>query len=323
MKQFLLKVMVVLLAASPIFANTAVASYATDKKVAATDSTEEIDKRLAEIEAQLAECVNMLSYGMVMCDYNYAKLYDEVQYVDDEKLFWHNSEGFDNLRAEMDLIAVMLNDSYDYCQYISEEIVRVRDSADYTYEELLEFCSDIEVMVMEVMTMSVEINTRLDHFEAVYVDFICYGVNQPDPATQYALYHVPTGKYLTYSAGVIELSDTQSPFNMEFVMCDVNSSYVTLINADGEVMQSGGKTQWSFTPADTVNYMSDIVVPSGSIGDMWQITVYDSTPTGISSATTGVPDSRRNDAYYNLNGQRISKPSKGIYIHRGKKILLK
>lgn len=322
MKQFLLKVMVVLLAASPIFANTAVASYATDKKVAATDSTEEIDKRLAEIEAQLADNEARIAYGMAMCDDKFARLYNEVQYVDGEKLFWHNSEVFGDLKTELEYVKARLEICLNDNIYISDEL-RFLDSADYTYEELFEFCYDIGTYLFMIELECMRLIAMLDNFEAKYVDFICYGVNQPDPATQYALFHVPTGKYLTYSAGVIELSDTQSPFNMEFFMCDVNSSYVTLINADGEVMQSGGKTEWSFTPADTVNYMSDIVVPSGSIGDMWQITVYDSTPTGISSATTGVPDSRRNDAYYNLNGQRVSKPSKGIYIHRGKKILLK
>lgn len=322
MKQFLLKVMVVLLAASPIFANTAVASYATDKKVAATDSTEEIDKRLAEIEAQLADNEARIAYGMAMCDDKFARLYNEVQYVDGEKLFWHNSEVFGDLKTELEYVKARLEICLNDNIYISDEL-RFLDSADYTYEELFEFCYDIGTYLFMIELECMRLIAMLDDFEAKYVDFICYGVNQPDPATQYALFHVPTGKYLTYSAGVIELSDTQSPFNMEFFMCDVNSSYVTLINADGEVMQSGGKTEWSFTPADTVNYMSDIVVPSGSIGDMWQITVYDSTPTGISSATTGVPDGRRDDAYYNLNGQRISKPSKGIYIHRGKKILLK
>ncbi len=30
-----------------------------------------------------------------------------------------------------------------------------------------------------------------------------------------------------------------------------------------------------------------------------------------------------NDAYYNLNGQRIEKPQLGVYIHQGKKIVIK
>lgn len=320
MKQFLLKVMVVLLAASPIFANTAVASYATDKKVAATYYDEEIYIRLAEIESRMAECNEILGQCYEKSLF-YDALLDEIQYKDDLKLFWHNAEKLQFLYLQLhDDIISWIYEKMDICQYISAEIQKIIFDPDVYTDEF--YTWSISNLV-DIKEQSTDMIAMLDDFEAKYVDFICYGVNQPDPATQYALFHVPTGKYLTYSAGVIELSDTQSPFNMEFFMCDVNSSYVTLINADGEVMQSGGKTEWSFTPADTVNYMSDIVVPSGSIGDMWQITVYDSTPTGISSATTGVPDGRRDDAYYNLNGQRISKPSKGIYIHRGKKILLK
>ena len=33
--------------------------------------------------------------------------------------------------------------------------------------------------------------------------------------------------------------------------------------------------------------------------------------------------STTDDAYYNLNGQRISKPGKGVYIHKGKKVIVK
>ena len=30
-----------------------------------------------------------------------------------------------------------------------------------------------------------------------------------------------------------------------------------------------------------------------------------------------------NDVYYNLQGQRVDKPSKGIYIKNGKKVMVK
>lgn len=40
--------------------------------------------------------------------------------------------------------------------------------------------------------------------------------------------------------------------------------------------------------------------------------------TGISSIKA---DDKANGVYYNLSGQRVAKPSKGIYIHNGKKIV--
>lgn len=47
----------------------------------------------------------------------------------------------------------------------------------------------------------------------------------------------------------------------------------------------------------------------------------DSNITGIESITTS--DDANNNAYYNLNGQRINKPQKGVYIHKGKKIIIR
>ncbi|MCD8290359.1 MAG: hypothetical protein LUC91_02530, partial [Prevotella sp.] len=46
----------------------------------------------------------------------------------------------------------------------------------------------------------------------------------------------------------------------------------------------------------------------------------DSTATGINGVTL---NTNGNNLYYNLNGQRVSSPTKGIYILNGKKILVK
>ena len=46
-------------------------------------------------------------------------------------------------------------------------------------------------------------------------------------------------------------------------------------------------------------------------------------------ATTGIEDitidgeNKGNDTFYNLNGQRVSNPQRGIYIHNGKKVIIK
>lgn len=50
--------------------------------------------------------------------------------------------------------------------------------------------------------------------------------------------------------------------------------------------------------------------------------IYDET-TGISNAQLSAGKDDRHSAWYNMAGQRISKPSKGIYIRDGKKIAVK
>jgi hypothetical protein len=44
------------------------------------------------------------------------------------------------------------------------------------------------------------------------------------------------------------------------------------------------------------------------------------TPTGIS---TIVVNSLGNEVLYNLNGQRVEKPQRGLYIQNGKKYMVK
>ncbi|MFA6717974.1 MAG: hypothetical protein WCS15_02725, partial [Prevotella sp.] len=47
----------------------------------------------------------------------------------------------------------------------------------------------------------------------------------------------------------------------------------------------------------------------------------DVSTTGIKSPIT-TRDNGKNDAWYNLVGIKVSKPSKGIYIHKGKAVLV-
>ena len=44
--------------------------------------------------------------------------------------------------------------------------------------------------------------------------------------------------------------------------------------------------------------------------------------TGIKEIQTGANDNV-DDGYYNLSGQRVLKPASGIYIHKGKKVVVK
>ena len=53
-----------------------------------------------------------------------------------------------------------------------------------------------------------------------------------------------------------------------------------------------------------------------------EVTVEDGETTGIEGVTTD-ENKTDDDGYYNLNGQRVTNPQKGIYIHRGKKVIFK
>ena len=48
----------------------------------------------------------------------------------------------------------------------------------------------------------------------------------------------------------------------------------------------------------------------------------DDTTTGIEDITID-SENKGNDTFYNLNGQRVSNPQRGIYIHNGKKVIIK
>ena len=48
----------------------------------------------------------------------------------------------------------------------------------------------------------------------------------------------------------------------------------------------------------------------------------DDTTTGIEDINID-GENKGNDTFYNLNGQRVSNPQRGIYIHNGKKVIIK
>lgn len=63
-------------------------------------------------------------------------------------------------------------------------------------------------------------------------------------------------------------------------------------------------------------------IPMGAKSIQFVFGDFDSETTGIDGITEKSKDS--DDApYYNLNGVQVNKPSKGVYIHNGKKIIIK
>ena len=98
-------------------------------------------------------------------------------------------------------------------------------------------------------------------------------------------------------------------------MKDEKDIYV--LNAEGSAFVFG---------THSVNPFHAFCVPIGSPDPANQLTIklnFDTpSPTGVSE----IFDNEANDLqgpYYNINGQRVSRPDKGIYIVNGKKILFK
>ena len=73
--------------------------------------------------------------------------------------------------------------------------------------------------------------------------------------------------------------------------------------ADGAAFESGAHKAWLALPASSARYFS-----------------LDGETTSIESNQY---ETSTNGRYYNLNGQRIMQPSKGLYIVNGKKVVVK
>jgi Endoglucanase len=106
------------------------------------------------------------------------------------------------------------------------------------------------------------------------------------------------------------------------------SSNVTTVTFDASTL---GSTFWGVTlqtqiGATTAKVKKATLIKAdgtevpGTITAAWGCTVTAETPTGIREVYTITPS---NDAIYNLQGQRIQNPQKGIYIKNGKKVVIK
>ena len=63
-------------------------------------------------------------------------------------------------------------------------------------------------------------------------------------------------------------------------------------------------------------------LPSGAPAKLSLSFGDDDETTDIENVTSD-EETKDNDVYYNLNGQRVSNPQKGVYIHNGKKVIIK
>lgn len=123
------------------------------------------------------------------------------------------------------------------------------------------------------------------------------------------------GENVTLSKSTVNTTVTGNYYRLMSSYVSTDTPDIYCLNADGNrfVLQAtgGSKPFRAYFKADSF----DREVTSLSIG-----------PDGGSTtaiASMGMPAATASGAVYNLNGQRVAQPVKGIYIHNGKKIIKK
>ena len=108
--------------------------------------------------------------------------------------------------------------------------------------------------------------------------------------------------------------------------CDCSWTTLAVANFGTNYVLSvqGGKVVWApVTDGDHLPTMSAgqayLYVPDGSARALTM--VFDDDLTGINSVKSD--DTLNNGTVYNLNGQRVAQPTKGLYIMGGKKVIVK
>ena len=91
---------------------------------------------------------------------------------------------------------------------------------------------------------------------------------------------------------------------------------------DNQIVLFYGSNSWSYTRLGHIEYTSQEELESFLKAGQGNITV----KLSLSSETTAINSIRNTlsdkDVFYSLNGQRIDRPSHGIYIKNGKKVIL-
>ena len=88
------------------------------------------------------------------------------------------------------------------------------------------------------------------------------------------------------------------------------------------VLQGGIFRKATTTISNFPVHKAYMELPSGAPAKLSLSFGDDDETTDIESVTTD-EETKDNDVYYNLNGQRVSNPQKGVYIHNGKKVIIK
>lgn len=95
-----------------------------------------------------------------------------------------------------------------------------------------------------------------------------------------------------------------------------------ILYSGNQIVLFYGSNSWSYTRLGRMEYSSQTELQSFLKAGQGNVTV----KLSLTSGTTAVNSVRSADAdngdYYSLSGQRIANPTHGIYINKGKKVLL-
>lgn len=123
----------------------------------------------------------------------------------------------------------------------------------------------------------------------------------------------PSGKYsaATYKmVGVVE--DTQ-------VMSDANNNLYAFSKSKGQFLKI------KQSPGNKMPYFSAYLkLDSNNQAKGFSFRFDDDDPSATGIENIGIAEETNDSVpYYNLNGMRVNKPAKGVYIHNGKKVIIR
>ena len=84
-------------------------------------------------------------------------------------------------------------------------------------------------------------------------------------------------------------------------------------------MRKAVRTKNGIDPAKYTTVYADI---DFSFTEKWDENITEYTEDGSVTGIRSIPSVHDNDIYYNMNGQRVNQPTRGIYIKNGKKVFV-
>lgn len=229
-----------------------------------------------------------------------------------------------SLDKETDLIINGAN-AYDYKN--NKDTEKTNQSEDFDYvvvKASLPATQTVSVSDAGYATYATKYNVEVPNDENVKVMTVT--VNEGNSTI--TLHEIPAKTVIPAKTGILVKA---APGNHDFVVTSKEGAKLennSLIAATTDVT-SDGATFFALTKMDTkVGFAlveKDVVIPAGKAylevpaATTAKFFSLDGEATGINSVKTAKADG----AYYTLEGVKTTKPVKGLYIHNGKKIVVK
>ena len=125
-------------------------------------------------------------------------------------------------------------------------------------------------------------------------------------------------RYNGYDVVFVQFEAVDFPVTLRMEYVDVNGVTKTLSQG-----APAGSTQVEIEIPDDVQIINYVYLMYQNPGTLTLTNAEVGFATGIHTVKTGAGVQTTDDAWYQLDGKRVSKPGKGLYIHNGKKILVK